>query len=46
MKELNLEIALAEKYGKSHVFTIKTKEEFRKHVTDHKYPVVILFYKE
>jgi len=41
-----LEVALAEKYGKSHVFEIKTKDEFKKHVTDHKYPVVLLFYKE
>ena len=41
-----LELALAEKYGKSHVFHIKTREDFKKHVSDHKYPVVLLFYKE
>jgi hypothetical protein len=37
---------LAGKYGKTHVFKVKSLEDFDKKVVQHKYPVVVLYYKE
>jgi hypothetical protein len=42
----NVHEELAGKYGKTHVFKVKSLEEFDQKVVQHKYPVVVLYYKE
>lgn len=42
----NVHEELAGKYGKSHVFKLKTMTEFDEKVVQYKYPVVVLYYKE
>jgi hypothetical protein len=42
----NVHEELAGKYGKTHVFRVKTLEEFDQKVINNKYPVVVLYSKE
>jgi hypothetical protein len=42
----NVHEELAGKYGKTHVFRVKTMEEFDLKVINSKYPVVVLYSKE
>lgn len=42
--QFSLAQAMADKYGKSHVFKVKSIKEFQSQVVEQKYPIFVMFY--